>query len=733
MLPHHRSRVAAGAFTCLAAAGVLATPATALAAPHVVLPRLAAVSSAYSAYSSGDIVYANAANLPPTDIAKASTGQSAAGVGVAGGALVTTDQLQQPLLAASKAGKTAFGHSSGLNAGLLTTVTAPPQITQTLLEATSPAPSSKTGNTAVIPADPLLHVNVLPGSATANTTSDGSCVLGKDISNAAAHVADATIVSAGAAATVGQLDSTSDTLSRTRLITPTKANGSTVTTGKSGLLGETTLTLAPLTLLKGTPVEIKIEVLKDIRLSAAAGGIAGTSVVSYGAVGATGTTPVLKLTIAGQSQTLTSQQVFGSSGLVLALGVADVTIGAPAHSLTGLEGSAVTQASDGTTASAAADFVRVTVPGKLPVPTADPLGNGPLAPLNAALNPVLSGLAAALTPLQSALAGAGLNLADIRQGHLEASSTVPDGGISCDNDNPLNESRKDVSALHVQPGSTFDYDIRVPNRGASAVTNVKVVDTYSAELVFLSSVPAPQSASGNTLTYDLGTIEPNEFKTIVLTFKVPATAKPGTIYHNEAVITGTYVGQPVTMTVAVDGPTVGPPRIGGCNLSGSTKFASNLQVKTGENFGYFVNVLNSGDKPCLNTTVTDTLIDGVTFVSCTAGCSHSGQVVTWKLGTLAGGDSQVVSVIVKVVATSGTLPNTALVASPSGPGGRPSTPGPEITGVTVPSPGNPADGPNGSLPRTGLPAGPVGLGLALLLGAGLLTRLRRRPAPLSPR
>ena len=726
MLITTRSR-AAGALSVLTAAGLLTLPSAASAVPATVMPHAAATSGAYSSYSSGDIVYANAANLPPADVAKASTGQSAAGAGVAGGALVTSDQLQQPLLTASKSGKTAYGHSAGLNVGLLGGVTAPPQISQTLLEATSPAPTSKSGNLLSLPIDPLLTADVLPGTVNANTTADGSCVIGKDISNGAAHVANATIVNGGPAAVVGQLDGTSDTLSHTKLITPTKANGTTVSTGKSGLLGETTLTLAPLTLLKGTPLEIKIEVLKDIRLSAAAGGVPGTSVVSYGAVGATNTTPVLKLTIAGQTQTLTSQQVFGGTGLTLALGVIDVTIGAPAHALTGLEGSPVTQAANGTAASAAADFIRVTVPGKLPVPTANPLGSGPLAPLGTALAPVLSGLGSALTPLQDALASAGLNVADIRQGHLEASTSVPVGGIDCNNENPLNESRKDVSALNVQPGSTFDYDIRVPNRGASPVTNVKVVDTYSSELIFKKSVPAPVTHSANKLTYDLGTIQPNEFKTIVLTFTVPDSAKAGTVYHNEAVITGTYLGQPITTTVTVDGPTVGPAHGGDCNLSGSTKFASNLQVKTGETFGYFVNVLNSGSKPCLNTTVTDTLIDGVTFVSCTAGCTHSGQDVTWKLGTLNGGDSRVVSVIVKVTATSGSLPNTAVVSSPSGTGGRPSTPGPVVTGVTIAAPGNPANGPdsaNGALPRTGLPTGPAALALVLLVGAGVLMRRR---------
>ena len=694
--------------------GMLALPAAASAPAPAAVGALAGVSaSPYSAFSSGDIVYANAADLPPVDVAKASTGQSAAGAALHGATLTIADQMKQPLLSKSTSGKTAYGHGSALNVGLLGAVNAKPQIASTLVEATSPAPSSATGGNTV-PLAPLLTAQVLPGSAVANTTADGSCVIGKDLSRGSEHVVSATILDAGAAAKVGVLDGTSDTTSRTALYKPSA-------TGNYGVLGETTLNLAPLTLLKGTPIEVKIEALLPIRLTAQSGGVAGTAKVLYGAVGASGTTPVVKVTIAGNSQTLTSQQVFGGNGYIIPLGVIDITIGGKAHKLTGLEGSAPTIAANGTAASAAVDFVRVSVPGKLAVPGQNPL-DGPLAPLNAGLNPILGGLAAITGPLQAALTSAGLNVADVRQGHLEAASTTPLGGIDC-SDNPLDESMKDVSALHVSPGDTFTYAVRIPNRGSSDVTNAKAVDTYDSRLDFVSSVPAPSSQSGNTLTYDLGTLKPNEFRTIVMTFKVPANAKTGDKYHNDAVITGTYNGLPVTKTVGVDGPTVGAPHSGDCNLSGSTKYASNTRVYTGENFGYFVNVLNSGSKPCLNTVVSDTLIDGVSFVSCSDSCTHSGQDVTWNLGTVAPGQSRVLFVIVKVTATSGRLPNTATVSSPSGPGGKPHTPGPLVTPDTVPSPGLPADGP-GALPRTGMSTPLAALALGLL-GTAVLVRRRR--------
>lgn len=741
MLPRPR-HLAAGTAGLLLMAG-LATPAAAAPAPAArPLGLAAAGGSGYTGFSNGTLVFANALNLPPVDVARVGLGQSAAGVQLPGplGSAAVNDQLKQPLLVAAKAGKTAYGHASGANVGLLSAQTAQPQLAETLVEATSPAPSSASGDLLTLPASPLATAQVLPSSAAANTTAAGSCVIGKDISNGDASVANATVLAATPATPVVKLGQTSQTVSRERLVQQTDGTGKVVGTVRSGLLSQSTQTLAPITLLAGTPAELTITVLGPIQLSVAAGGLPGTSVVSYGMPGKSGTEPVVTVSAGGSTQMLTADQVFGGRGFVIPLGIADITIGTPAHALTGNETTQPHRAADGTSAAAAADFVRVSVPGTLPTPGVDPL-DGPLAPLNAVLNPILAGADPLLSALQAALADAGLNAADVRIGHLEASATVPVGGIDCGTlDNPLDESRKDVSATHVTPGQTFDYTIRIPNRGTAPISNVTVDDTYSAGLEFVSSVPAPTSRSGNKLHYELGTLAPNEFRTIVMTFRAPAAAADGTVYHNDAVIKGTYQGQPITQDVDVDGPTVISTLPGGCDLSGSTKYASNTQVTTGESFGYFVNVFNSGGQECRDVVVTDTLDKGVAFVSCTDGCTRSGQDLTWKVGTVAPGQSLVLGVIVKVTATSGTLPNAADVTPAAGKPGNPSTPGPTVTTVSVPAEGVPAElagssgplphtGPD-TLPRTGPPAGPAAAGLLLMVTAGLLVRRHRLAAAL---
>jgi uncharacterized repeat protein (TIGR01451 family) len=318
-----------------------------------------------------------------------------------------------------------------------------------------------------------------------------------------------------------------------------------------------------------------------------------------------------------------------------------------------------------------------------------------------------------------------ITLLDLTIGDVFAKATAPVGGVNCATDDPLRESRKDASAATVNAGKTFDYTVTVPNRGSSDLTNVVVRDTVhgSPALVLVSSSPDPTSHSGNTYVFSLGTIAPNQVKTISMTFRVPSGADVGTKYSNTAVITGTYAGQTITKTVHTPYPTVDGPGLGPCDLSRSTKFASHLKVKPGETFTYYVNVFNQGAQPCTGVVIKDALISGVAFVSCTDSCTHSGQLVTWKISSLAAGASRQLAVTVRTTATSGTLPNAADITPDSGTGGTPRTPGPTVTTVSVLSPSHPATRGESEFPRTGGSPALALLGMALL-GTALAVRRR---------
>ncbi len=719
----------------LALAGVTALGAAAPAA--AITPDQARTGAGFGGYSSGEVVHAVALSTQGAELNRTELAQSAAGVGV-GQELVDVDTLNSRILFADQAGKNAYGHGVGLSTSVGQAPGSVPAVTLAVAEALSPPPATAQDTVLDVPADPLATARVLNADAQANTTSAtnicppaGQTGLEAPLSRGAASAADATVLNlmepTGSLVTLG---GTSESISVTRLV-PSGAN--------FGLRTSTTQTVAPLTLLAGTPLQTTIEVLADIQLRATALGT-GTAEVFYGFVDDAGnpvaeTTPVLRITTgqppATMTQTLTSQQVFGENGLQLNLGVLEVAIGGPPMDVV----------ENGTTASANADFIRITVPSTAPVLT-EPVFSGPLDPLNGVTDPLLDTLAPVLDPIRQALIDAGLTAADIRVLHTEVLARVPAGGIICQpptDEDPLRNAFKDVSSLGVAPGATFDYTVRFPNDGSTPLTNVRVVDTFTGgppPLEFISSDPAPTSREGNTLTYEIGTIQPGTFRDISFTFRVPADAPVGTRYMNRATITATFEGRQIEKVVEIQAPTVIAKPTGPCTVDRSTKFASNTEVRTGQEFAYFINVSNTGGADCTGVTVTDDLVEGVTFVSCSDGCTNSGQRVTFSVGTLTGGASKTLRITVRVTAPSGTLPNAADITTDQGARARPTTDGPRITDNSVGRPGAPAGcpatgcprGAGRQLPETGLGTTAPLLGVVALL---LTMAIRRRRGDLT--
>ena len=87
----------------------------------------------------------------------------------------------------------------------------------------------------------------------------------------------------------------------------------------------------------------------------------------------------------------------------------------------------------------------------------------------------------------------------------------------------------------------------------------------------------------------------------------------------------------------------------------------------GTDAAYVLTVTNDGPSAARAVTVTDPLPAGITYVAATGTavtCAASGQLVTCRLGDLAGGDSTAISLAVHVAASyTGSLVNAATVAS----------------------------------------------------------------------
>jgi len=273
--------------------------------------------------------------------------------------------------------------------------------------------------------------------------------------------------------------------------------------GTYGLVTETHQILAPVTLLGGTlglPA-VTVETAGEWVLRTTATGKTGGAKVEYAPVGSvTPTTKVIVVKLAGaEIASLTTQQLLTGQGLVVPIpGVGEIAIGEDPRAIGGDAASKPEVAGNGTVAAAAVDVARVTT-----------------------------------LPLAAAL---GVDIADLRIGHMESRAQVPAGGIQCGI--PVNKVGNPTSVVAGED-KVITYTVTIPadiedfKAVACDLVNVKVVDvTTASEGVKFDIVSASNNGtiSGNKVSWDLGTYKPGA-DPIVLTvgLKVPYDSAAGKI------------------------------------------------------------------------------------------------------------------------------------------------------------------------------------------------------------
>lgn len=480
--------------------------------------------ASFSGYASGTAVHLGAVTSGATTVANVD--QAFSGSVVNSGGLPTqaeTELADHPLLSAADAAHNAEARGSGAEVGVL-----PPGdpltnqiILAGLARALAPPSSGPITKTIDVPLGSVLSASLLKGVAYANYNPNG-CFLGADLANGMGEAADAAVLGTGAAAVV-YAPGDAKTTSREVMVPQQDINGATVGTGV-GLMSESYGTVAPVNLLNSG---VTVKVIGDFGLQAVATGVAGTAyarpiyptAVQISAAGV----PVLNLPMGPGGL---------SFGPVTIAGVT-LSIAAAPHALTG---ESVIASADGTHVDATMDVVQVT------------------ASLGA------------------------LNVADLRIGHMEASATVPSGGIDCQID-----VSKTAQPSTVNPGDTFQYLITVHNPHACTLVGVKVVDTVTTtsgvKYQIVSEVPTADSASGGTLTWnDIGPINPGDTKQLVVNMKVLTNSAGGTFTETakataqcaianaqgQTSVANTSGG--ATLVSATGGTTINSPTVGG--LSG---------------------------------------------------------------------------------------------------------------------------------------------------------------------
>ncbi|HEY4937411.1 MAG TPA: hypothetical protein VIJ69_00155 [Actinomycetota bacterium] len=445
-------------------------------------------SANYNGYASGAVVHTGVLNSGPTTLAELDQAFAGAAANSAGFASQIDSKINTVIQAADPSKKSgARGAGVELGIGVNNPVaTASALITQKAV-ATAPPNSGLIDNKTTLALDPVLNATLAEGRAQANWYTDpqgnNGCALGQDISNGFGHLANATAVgSPSPSSSVVNAPGELSTTSHLKLVPQTDPSGATVGGGTGvGLMSENVQTYAPIALLGGA---VTITVVGPIHLRAVATGIPGQAYMQYGPPdGTPGTTPILTIATpatAAAPVVITAQQLLGNQGLTIPLGVINITVATPPHALGGT--GAPVAAADGTSVSGEVDLVSVTAP----------------------------------------------NLADVRVGHMEASATVPAGGILCQVD-----VSKEAQPDKVNPGDTFNYIIHVHNPHACTLTGVKVVDTVTGtsgvRFSILGEDPKADSATSSTLTWnDIGPLPPGATKDLVVHMKVASNSGGGT-------------------------------------------------------------------------------------------------------------------------------------------------------------------------------------------------------------
>ncbi len=211
-------------------------------------------------------------------------------------------------------------------------------------------------------------------------------------------------------------------------------------------------------------------------------------------------------------------------------------------------------------------------------------------------------------------------------------------------------------------GSEITYTLAYSNTGDGAAAGVAVVDTLPAGLTFVSATPAPATTSGQTLTWNIGTLAAGASGQITLNVRLAATAQPGTQISNTATITTTTPGDPddgnnsnTETTAVAQQPNVTLAKTGPATAS------------AGAQVTYTLDYGNAGGADAAGVVVQDTLPAGLAFVSATpAPSATSGQTLTWDLGSIPAGATGRITVVAQLAgsAASGTtITNTAAIST----------------------------------------------------------------------
>lgn len=216
---------------------------------------------------------------------------------------------------------------------------------------------------------------------------------------------------------------------------------------------------------------------------------------------------------------------------------------------------------------------------------------------------------------------------------------------------------KTASAPTVKAGETLTYTLQVENKGPITSPSTTVTDTLPAGLSYVSNDGGCLVSAGGEISCDVGSLGSGTGKTIHLLTQVAASAT-GSI-ANTAEVSGTNFDPELANNESAANT--------GVEQVADLAIIKNAppSAKPGEQLSYTLEVENKGPSTSNPTTVTDILPAGISYISDDGGCDVSAlPAISCDLGSLPNGATRTIHLVTQIIATTGSIQNTAKVDGP---------------------------------------------------------------------
>ena len=214
---------------------------------------------------------------------------------------------------------------------------------------------------------------------------------------------------------------------------------------------------------------------------------------------------------------------------------------------------------------------------------------------------------------------------------------------------------KTVDTAVANEGDTVTFTVTATNNGPSAITALTITETLPGGMALVLDTPSQGSYANGSWT--VGSLAAGSSATLTLQMTVNTDTNDTIQTNTASLVSSTPIDR-----YAANNSASASVAIGGTDLR-VTKDVTDPLPTEGDTITYRVRVINLGPNAASGVDITDSLPDGVTYVSDNSNGSYNPSTGIWNVGDLATGTGALLRIEASVDAgtTGQTLTNTASV------------------------------------------------------------------------